>query len=64
MINNQNNYHHEKNYNKIKSNLINDKISILLPELMARNSKLGDRLKNKLKVSNFLIILKIEIKNI
>jgi hypothetical protein len=31
--------------------LLNSKISLILPELMARNTKLGERLKNKLKVS-------------
>lgn len=35
---------------------MNDKIGIILPELMARNSKLGVRLNSKLKVSNFLNI--------
>ena len=52
MKNEENNqeYNHKKN----KMNLVNDKIKIILPELMARNLKLGDRLKNKLKVSNFL----------
>ena len=54
MLNNADNYQQTKNNSKNKTNLINDKISIILPELMARNSKLGDRLKNKLKVSNFL----------
>jgi hypothetical protein len=34
-----------------KMDLLNSKISIILPELMARNTKLGERLKNKLKVS-------------
>lgn len=54
MFNYQNNNQQIKNYNKIKSKFINDKINIILPELIARNSKLGDRLKTKLKVSNFL----------
>ena len=44
----------EINYKKHKLNLVSNKIGIILPELMARNSKLGDRLKSKLKVSNFL----------
>ena len=53
-----------KNYQKIKipslvpknykANLINDKISVILPELLDRNVKLTDRLKSKLKVSTFL----------
>ena len=53
-----------KNYQKIKipslvtknykANLINDKISVILPELLDRNMKLTDRLKSKLKVSTFL----------
>ena len=34
-----------------KSDLVNSKISVILPELMCRNLKLGERLKNKLKVS-------------
>ena len=34
-----------------KLNLVNSKISVVLPELMYRNLKLGERLKNKLKVS-------------
>jgi hypothetical protein len=52
-----------KNYQKIKipslvpknykANLINDKISVILPELLDRNMKLTDRLKSKLKVSTF-----------
>ena len=37
-----------------KMSFISDKIGIILPELMARNVKLGDRLKSKLKVSTFL----------
>ena len=43
-----------KNHKKNNMNFINDKIGNILPELMARNIKLGDRLKTKLKVSNFL----------
>lgn len=39
---------------KNKLNFINDKIKLILPELMARNSKLAERLKSKLKVSTFL----------
>ena len=35
-----------------KMDLLNSKISLILPELMSRNTKLGERLKNKLKVSN------------
>ena len=34
-----------------KMDLLNSKISVVLPELMSRNLKLGERLKNKLKVS-------------
>ena len=34
-----------------KMDLLNSKISVVLPELMSRNIKLGERLKNKLKVS-------------
>ena len=34
-----------------KMDLLNSKISLVLPELMTRNLKLGERLKNKLKVS-------------
>ena len=34
-----------------KLDLLNSKISLILPELMTRNIKLGERLKNKLKVS-------------
>lgn len=48
-----NDYHleeHEKRQKKM--DLLNSKISLILPELMSRNSKLGERLKNKLKVSN------------
>ena len=37
-----------------KHRLISEKIKILLPELMARNSKLSNRVRNKLKVSSFL----------
>ena len=40
-----------KNY---RVNDINEKLKIILPELLARNMKLTDRLKNKLKVSTFL----------
>ena len=40
-----------KNY---KSNFVNEKIKLILPELLARNIKLSERLKNKLKVSSFL----------
>ena len=40
-----------KNY---RANEINEKLEIILPELLARNMKLTDRLKNKLKVSTFL----------
>ena len=32
-------------------NLLNSKITIVLPELMSSNTKLGERLRNKLKVS-------------
>ena len=53
MLNN-NNSQQDYFHKKTKINLINDKIKIILPELMARNLKLGDRLKSKLKVSNFL----------
>ena len=31
--------------------ILNSKINLILPELMSRNMKLGERLKNKLKVS-------------
>ena len=34
-----------------KMDILNSKISIILPELISRNTKLGERLKNKLKVS-------------
>lgn len=34
-----------------KMDILNSKISLVLPELMSRNLKLGERLKNKLKVS-------------
>ena len=34
-----------------KLDVLNSKISLILPELMSRNIKLGERLKNKLKVS-------------
>ena len=44
----------ENNPKKNNMNFINDKIGNILPELMIRNLKLGDRLKTKLKVSNFL----------
>jgi len=37
-----------------KHRLVSEKIKILLPELMARNSKLSNRVRNKLKVSSFL----------
>ena len=40
-----------KNY---RANEINEKLKLILPELLARNMKLTDRLKNKLKVSTFL----------
>ena len=40
-----------KNY---RANIINEKLKLILPELLARNLKLIDRLKNKLKVSTFL----------
>ena len=40
-----------KNY---KSTFVTDKIKLILPELLARNIKLSDRLKGKLKVSTFL----------
>lgn len=40
-----------KNY---RANVINEKLKLILPELLARNMKLTDRLKNKLKVSTFL----------
>ena len=40
-----------KNY---RANIINEKLKLILPELLARNLKLTDRLKNKLKVSTFL----------
>ena len=36
-----------------KMDLLNSKISLILPELMSRNIKLIERLKNKLKVSSF-----------
>ena len=36
-----------------KMDLLNSKISLILPELMFRNIKLIERLKNKLKVSSF-----------
>ena len=36
-----------------KMDALNSKISLILPELMSRNIKLIDRLKNKLKVSSF-----------
>ena len=38
---------------KKKMDLLNSKISLILPELMSRNLKLVERLKNKLKVSSF-----------
>ena len=40
-------------FDKKQKNLdiLNSKISLILPELMSRNIKLGERLKNKLKVS-------------
>ena len=37
-----------------KPKKVSEKIKILLPELMARNSKLSNRVRNKLKVSLFL----------
>ena len=40
-----------KNY---KSSFVTKKIKSILPELLARNTKLTDRLKSKLKVSTFL----------
>ena len=36
-----------------RMDLLNSKISLILPELMSRNIKLIERLKNKLKVSSF-----------
>ena len=36
-----------------KMDLLNSKINLILPELMSRNLKLIERLKNKLKVSSF-----------
>ena len=36
-----------------RMDLLNSKISLILPELMSRNIKLVERLKNKLKVSSF-----------
>ena len=42
------------NHKSNRINFINDKLDIFLPELIARNIKLGDRLKGKLKVSQFL----------
>ena len=53
MLNKDKTQHYIFNKNK-KVNFITDKIGIILPELMARNVKLGDRLKSKLKVSTFL----------
>lgn len=41
---------HERRQKKM--DLLNSKISLILPELMSRNTKLGERLKNKIKVSN------------
>jgi len=41
---------HERRQKKM--DLLNSKISLVLPELMSRNTKLGERLKNKIKVSN------------
>ena len=38
---------------KKRMDLLNSKISLILPELMSRNIKLVERLKNKLKVSSF-----------
>lgn len=38
---------------KKRMDLLNSKISLILPELMSRNLKLVERLKNKLKVSSF-----------
>ena len=40
-----------KNY---KSSFVTEKIKLILPELLARNIKLSERLKGKLKVSTFL----------
>ena len=40
-----------KNY---KSSFVSEKIKLILPELLARNIKLSDRVKGKLKVSTFL----------
>ena len=37
-----------------KSNFVSEKLNLILPELLARNIKLTDRLKGKLKVSTFL----------
>ncbi len=36
-----------------RMDLLNSKINLILPELMSRNTKLIERLKNKLKVSSF-----------
>ena len=38
---------------KKRMDILNSKISLILPELMSRNIKLVERLKNKLKVSSF-----------
>ena len=45
---------HPKINSNNKIHFVSDKIGIILPELMARNIKLGDRLESKLKVSTFL----------
>ena len=46
----------QQEINKIKNkkSLVSEKIGIILPQLIARNSKLSDRIKNKIRVSNFL----------
>ena len=44
----------EKEQKDDKPKKVSEKIRILLPELMARNSKLSNRVRNKLKVSSFL----------
>ena len=38
---------------KKRMDILNSKISLILPELMSRNIKLVERIKNKLKVSSF-----------
>ena len=42
-------YFHKKN----KMAIINSKVGTILPELINRNLKLAERLKDKLKVSSF-----------